>query len=134
MPELIDRHALLKKVYEHPQERDRMTDGEWCRKCIYEAPKVEVEPMQRGRVYVIRARRNGKTIAASVALERAAEPVRHGKGCEYCKGRSYTKKPLTVTTRTMKRVEVCFNFCPNCGRDMRVTDTNVGGKGGADNG
>lgn len=60
--------------------------------------------------------------------------VRHGKGCEYCKGRSYTKKPLTVTTRTMKRVEVCFNFCPNCGRDMRVTGTNVGGKGGTDNG
>lgn len=21
----------------------------------------------------------------------------------------------------MKRVEVCFNFCPNCGRDMRAT-------------
>lgn len=44
MPELIERHALLKKVYEHPQERERMTDGEWCRKCIYEAPKVEAEP------------------------------------------------------------------------------------------
>ena len=27
-----------------------------------------------------------------------------------------------------------WNFCPNCGRDMRATDTNVGGKGGADNG
>ena len=49
MPELIDRHALLKKVYEHTQERERMTDGEWCRKCIYEAPKVEAEPVRRGR-------------------------------------------------------------------------------------
>ena len=49
MPELIDRHALLKKVYEHPQERERMTDGEWCRKCIYEAPKVESEPVRHGR-------------------------------------------------------------------------------------
>ena len=26
MPELIDRYALLKKVYEHPQERERMTE------------------------------------------------------------------------------------------------------------
>lgn len=47
-----------------------------------------------------------------------AEPVRRGKGCSYCKGRSYTKKPLTVITRTMKHVEVCFNFCPNCGVQM----------------
>lgn len=41
--QLIDKHALLKKVYEHPQERERMTDGEWCRKCIYEAPTIEVD-------------------------------------------------------------------------------------------
>lgn len=43
MPELIERHTLLKKVYEHPQERERMTDGEWCRKCIYEAPTIEAD-------------------------------------------------------------------------------------------
>lgn len=43
---LIDRHALLKKVYEHPLERERMTDGEWCRKCIYEAPTIEAEPVR----------------------------------------------------------------------------------------
>lgn len=47
--ELIDRHALLKKVYENTQERERMTDGEWCRKCIYEAPKVDAEPVRHGR-------------------------------------------------------------------------------------
>lgn len=47
-----------------------------------------------------------------------AEPVRRGKGCEYCKGRAFTNKPLTVTTRTMKRVQVVFNFCPKCGRKM----------------
>lgn len=34
MPELIDRHALLKKVYDNPPEKARMTQGEWCRKCI----------------------------------------------------------------------------------------------------
>lgn len=47
--ELIYRQALLKKVYEHPQEREWMTDGEWCRKCIYEAPKVDAEPVRHGR-------------------------------------------------------------------------------------
>ena len=35
MPELIDRHKLLQRVYEHPYERAGMTDAEWCRKCIY---------------------------------------------------------------------------------------------------
>lgn len=44
MPELIDRHKLLQRVYEHPYERAGMTDAEWCRKCIYEAPKIEAEP------------------------------------------------------------------------------------------
>lgn len=49
MPELIDRHALLKNVYDNPPEKARMTQGEWCRKCIYEAPKVEAEPLRHGR-------------------------------------------------------------------------------------
>lgn len=48
MPELIDRNTLLHRVYEHPYERSGMTDAEWCRKCIYEAPKVEAEPVRRG--------------------------------------------------------------------------------------
>ena len=86
--------------------------------CVFETPK-------------------GIRIKAEIAIDARpavdAEPVRRGKGCEFCKGRSYTKKPLTVITRTMKRAEVCFNFCPNCGRDMRATDTDVGGKGGDDN-
>ena len=57
-------------------------------------------------------------ISAYIALAPTveAEPVRHGKGCSYCKGRSYSKKPLTVITRTMKRVEVVFEYCPACGR------------------
>lgn len=49
MPELIDRHALLKKVYDNPPEKSRMTHAEWYRKCIYEAPEVEAEPVRRGR-------------------------------------------------------------------------------------
>jgi hypothetical protein len=49
MPELIDRHALLKNVYDNPPEKARMTTAEWCRKCIYEAPTIEAEPVRHGR-------------------------------------------------------------------------------------
>lgn len=47
MPEvkLIDRQALLKKIYDNPPERERMTAAEWYRKCIYEAPTIEAEPV-----------------------------------------------------------------------------------------
>ena len=47
--QMIDRHALLQRVYEHPYERNGMTDAEWCRKCIYEAPTIEAEPVRHGR-------------------------------------------------------------------------------------
>lgn len=47
--QLIDRHALLKNVYDNPPEKARMTQGEWCRKCIYEAPTIEAEPVRCGR-------------------------------------------------------------------------------------
>ena len=53
MPELIDRHALLKNVYDIPPEKARMTQGEWCRKCIYEAPTIEAEPVRRGRWIIV---------------------------------------------------------------------------------
>ena len=49
-----------------------------------------------------------------------AEPKR---GCEFCKGRAYSTKPLTVITRTMKHVQTVFNFCPNCGRQMCAEPT-----------
>lgn len=68
---------------------------------------------------------------AEFAVENAPtiEPeASHRKRCEFCKGRSFTNKPLTVITRTLKRVEVVFNFCPKCGRDMRVNDANAGRK------
>lgn len=47
------------------------------------------------------------------------------KGCEYCKGRAYTKKPLTVITRYGKRIELTFEFCPKCGRKLN-TEEKVG--------
>lgn len=40
------------------------------------------------------------------------------KGCEYCEGRAYTKKPLTVITKYGRKIELVFEFCPNCGRKM----------------
>ena len=47
------------------------------------------------------------------------------KGCEYCKGRAYTKKPLTVITRYGRRIELTFEFCPKCGRKLN-TEEKVG--------
>lgn len=41
------------------------------------------------------------------------------KGCEYCKGRAYTKRPLTVITKYGRRIELVFEFCPNCGAKMK---------------
>ena len=40
-------------------------------------------------------------------------------GCEYCEGRAYTKKPLTVITKYGRKIELVFEFCPNCGRKMK---------------
>ena len=42
------------------------------------------------------------------------------KGCEYCKGRAYTKKPVTITTIYGKRISVVIEFCPKCGRPLKV--------------
>lgn len=47
--QLIDRHALLKNIYDNPPEKARMTHAEWYRKCIYEAPTIEAEPVRLGR-------------------------------------------------------------------------------------
>lgn len=105
MPELIERHALLKKVYEHPQERERMTDGEWCRKCIYEAPKVESEPVRHGRwIEVTKHRDENGTILTDYE-------------CSECFAMLKDSYPEEIESE---------RFCYNCGADMR--------EGGADNG
>lgn len=104
---LIDRHALLKKVYEHPQERERMTDGEWCRKCIYEAPKVEAEPV-----------RHGQWLPIEYDSYADGAPVWDKWECSEC-GHEHKGEEDTLTA-----------FCPDCGTKMDATDTNVGGKGG----
>lgn len=50
---------------------------------------------------------------------RKQKEERPSKGCEYCKGRAYTKKPLTVITKYGRNIELVFEFCPNCGRKMK---------------
>lgn len=47
------------------------------------------------------------------------------KGCEYCKGRAYTKKPLTVITRYGRRIELTFDYCPKCGRRIKPFDEDL---------
>jgi hypothetical protein len=48
-----------------------------------------------------------------------AEPARQGNGCEYCDGREYSEKPLTVITVGGRRIELAFEYCPKCGRKLR---------------
>ena len=41
------------------------------------------------------------------------------KPCDFCKGRAYTKKPVTIITAYGKRFQMVFEHCPNCGRKLR---------------
>lgn len=47
------------------------------------------------------------------------------KGCEYCKGRAYTKKPLTVITRYGRSIKLAFDYCPKCGRRIKPFDEDL---------
>lgn len=40
-------------------------------------------------------------------------------GCEHCRGRAYTDEPFEVITQLGAHVKTQFNFCPNCGRNMK---------------
>jgi hypothetical protein len=44
------------------------------------------------------------------------------KPCDFCKGRAYTKKPVTIITAYGKRFQMVFEYCPNCGRKLRKED------------
>jgi hypothetical protein len=102
---LIDRHALLRRVYEHPYERSGMTDAEWCRKCIYEAPTIEAEPVRHGRWKCLGEYEEFSEEMADYLCE----------SCGYVISRLKNQKP---------------KFCEGCGALMDATDTNDGGKGG----
>lgn len=92
--QLIDRHALLKKVYDNPPKKARMTQGEWCRKCIYEAPTIEAKPVRHGRWIALEGWFNKSNVKCSVCGNTLdMDGVNAGRGDA--------------------------NFCPNCGADMR---------------
>jgi hypothetical protein len=104
--QLIDRHALLKNVYDNPPEKARMTYAEWCRKCIYEAPTIEAEPVRRGRWI------------------EETEPDENGNVTAMCNQCYHTDEHC-------KNIKILY--CWYCGARMDATDTNDGGRGGADN-
>ena len=41
------------------------------------------------------------------------------RGCDYCRGVHYTDEPFRVRTQMGNIVEVTFNYCPYCGRDLK---------------
>ena len=57
--------------------------------------------------------------AKCIALSALKEQEERNKGCEYCKGRAYTKKPVTITTIYGKKISIAIEFCPHCGRSMK---------------
>ena len=81
-----------------------------------------------------------------------AEPVRHGqwiekppyadetvKGLEFqivCSRCDEQNSSITFDENSVPIAKTFYRtrYCPNCGARMDATDTNVGGKGGADNG
>ena len=44
------------------------------------------------------------------------------KPCGFCKGRVYTKKPVTITTLNGRKDTVVIDYCPVCGRYLREAD------------
>lgn len=87
--QLIDRHALLKNVYDNPPEKARMTYAEWCRKCIYEAPTIEAEPVRHGRWE--------KAADKQYCTEcRAVTKVRNAPFCWHCGAKIDLRTPTEV--------------------------------------
>lgn len=46
-----------------------------------------------------------------------AEPV-NKDGCEYCQDCGFTEEPFTVITHRGREINVIFNYCPLCGRNL----------------
>jgi hypothetical protein len=78
-----------------------------------------------------------RTIKQLPAID--AEPERHGRWSEPDSGtigkyRDDGCVAYYICSRCKEISKSDYDFCPNCGARMDATDTNVGGKGGADNG
>ena len=51
-------------------------------------------------------------------IEALQELKKRNKGCDYCRGTSYTNDPFKIITKMGREVMVVFNHCPNCGAKM----------------
>lgn len=95
MPELIDRYALLTKIYDNPPEKARMDHAEWYRKCIYEAPTIKPE-VRHGRWLSFEGWFNKSIVKCSICGNTLnMDGVNAGRGDA--------------------------NFCPNCGARMDMS-------------
>lgn len=57
--------------------------------------------------------------AAKISVSAIQEREERAKSCEYCKGRAYTKKPVTISTIYGKRISMVIEFCPMCGKRLK---------------
>ena len=114
MPELIDRQAALEIAMSYCPDDDGCCSkaGHDIREMLDEIealPTIEAEPVRHGRWKCLGEYEEFSEEMADYLCE----------SCGYVISRLKNQKP---------------KFCEGCGAQMDATDTNVGGKGGADNG
>lgn len=79
---------------------------------------------------------NGKMCElVAIALDALFEKVRRDKGCEYCIGNFYSRKPLNICgmlhcvigedIRPDPPKGTAFKFCPVCGRELIKKGENI---------
>lgn len=50
--------------------------------------------------------------------------------CVFCKGRAFTKKPVTIRTLNGRVQEAVIRFCPECGRELHQAEKQIVHKSG----
>ena len=116
MPELIDRAKLLEYLAAIKPDEYVSAYGEAAVDVINhvetymsEMPTIEAKPVRNGR-WIFQKGDNKETVDGWI--------------CTNCKSGFHTKVPYFED----------FKCCPMCVARISATDTNVGGKGGDDNG
>lgn len=140
MPELIDKQKALDIAMSYCPDDDGCCSkaGNDLREMLDEIealPIVHIDDMAFNIQNEIQAEKPSRT--AEITF------VRHGRWIEVTKHRDENGTILTdyecsecfamVKDSDAEEIE-SERFCYNCGTKMRATDTNVGSKGGADNG
>lgn len=113
MQELIDRQALIADYricggcssFENCSGHITMCDSARVRQAINEVPTIEAEPV-----------RHGQWIQSDALDYKDPNGVIHVHGMCSCCRLIYDFRDMTSR----------FNFCPNCGTDMRVVSEDVG--------